>query len=94
MVTLGRHTHWSADDVFRRADFSIQCAFAHGTKVIRTHVDSFPPQDEISWPVVLSSRKVGLQGCDTSSGLFVTILIRSLVKVKTMDMPLYGPPIL
>ena len=43
--------NWSADDVYRRADFSLRCAYAHGTRAIRTHVDSRPPQDDISWPV-------------------------------------------
>jgi cytosine deaminase len=56
-VGLDRQKYWTADDVFKRADFSIQCAYAHGTKMIRTHIDSFPPQDEISWPVVCRLRE-------------------------------------
>ncbi len=43
--------NWSAEDVRRRADFSLRCAYAHGTQAIRTHLDSRPPQDDISWPV-------------------------------------------
>ncbi|MEM1428208.1 MAG: cytosine deaminase [Pseudomonadota bacterium] len=43
--------HWSAADVRQRADFSLRCAYAHGTRAIRTHLDSRPPQDDISWPV-------------------------------------------
>jgi cytosine deaminase len=32
-------------------DFALRCAFAHGTAAIRTHLDSAPPQHEISWAV-------------------------------------------
>ena len=32
-------------------DFALRCAYAHGTRAIRTHLDSIPPQDHISWPV-------------------------------------------
>ena len=32
-------------------DFALRCAYAHGTKAIRTHLDSVAPQETISWPV-------------------------------------------
>ncbi|MEM8788403.1 MAG: cytosine deaminase [Pseudomonadota bacterium] len=50
-VQKDRAAHWSAEDVRRRMDFSLRCAWAHGTRAIRTHLDSIPPQPEISWPV-------------------------------------------
>jgi len=35
--------NWSEDDLLRRASFALGCAWAHGTRVMRTHVDSgFP----------------------------------------------------
>lgn len=40
---------WSAEDLRARMDFSLRCAFAHGTRAIRTHLDSHAPQDVISW---------------------------------------------
>ncbi len=46
-----RRARWSARDVARRMDFSLRCAYAHGTKALRTHLDSGAPQEEISWPV-------------------------------------------
>jgi cytosine deaminase len=52
-----RSASWNPDDVRRRMEFSLQCAYAHGTKAIRTHIDSFPPQDGISWPVVTEMRR-------------------------------------
>ncbi|MGG7566546.1 cytosine deaminase [Rhodovulum sp. DZ06] len=50
-VGADRVAHWSAEDVRARADFALRCAFAHGTRALRTHLDSIPPQDGISWPV-------------------------------------------
>ena len=50
-VAEDRESRWSAEDVRRRMDFSLRCAWAHGTRAIRTHLDSIPPQDDISWPV-------------------------------------------
>ena len=46
-----RATRWNAADVSRRMDFSLRSAYAHGTKALRTHIDSVQPQEEISWPV-------------------------------------------
>jgi cytosine deaminase len=43
--------NWSADDVRRRFDFGLRCAYAHGTTAIRTHLDSPPEQSRISWAV-------------------------------------------
>ena len=53
LETVGRDraAHWTAEDVRRRMDFSLRCAYAHGTRAIRTHLDSVPPQDSISFPV-------------------------------------------
>lgn len=46
-----REAKWSAEDVRARMNFALESAYAHGTKAIRTHLDSIPPQDEISWAV-------------------------------------------
>lgn len=50
-VAADRSANWSAEDVRARMDFSLRCAYAHGTRAIRTHLDSISPQDDISWPV-------------------------------------------
>ncbi|MER8826962.1 cytosine deaminase [Mesorhizobium sp. M0938] len=52
-----RAARWSAEDVTRRMDFSLRCAYAHGTKALRTHLDSVAPQEEISWPVFETMRE-------------------------------------
>ncbi|ADZ69224.1 cytosine deaminase [Polymorphum gilvum] len=62
-----RAANWTAADVRRRMEFGLRCAHAHGTSLIRTHIDSLPPQDEISWPVFKEIRaewrgRIELQG--------------------------------
>jgi cytosine deaminase len=52
-----RAARWSAEDVARRMDFSLRCAYAHGTGAMRTHLDSVAPQEEISWPVFETIRE-------------------------------------
>lgn len=50
-VGADRAANWSADDVRARMEFSLKTAYAHGTKLIRTHLDSIPPQHGISFEV-------------------------------------------
>lgn len=62
-----RLTNWSAEDVRRRMEFGLRSAHAHGTAAIRTHLDSLPPQEDISWPVFDEMRadwagRIDLQG--------------------------------
>ncbi len=66
-VAADREANWSAEDVRRRMDFALRCAHAHGTRAIRTHLDSLPPQDAITWPVFRELReewagRIALQG--------------------------------
>ena len=55
-VRADREKNWSADDVRARMEFSLKTAYAHGTKLIRTHLDSLPPQPRISFPVFSEMR--------------------------------------
>lgn len=48
-VQTDRTGLWSKIDVGRRMDFALRSAYAHGTAAIRTHLDSIPPQHDISW---------------------------------------------
>lgn len=58
LTTVGadREANWTVDDVRIRMDFALRCAYAHGTRAIRTHIDSIAPQDSISWPVFAELR--------------------------------------
>lgn len=47
-----RTANWSAEDVAARIDFSLQCAYHHGSAAIRTHLDSIDKQIGISWGVI------------------------------------------
>lgn len=59
LTTVGadRAANWSARDVESRMEFALRCAYAHGTKAIRTHLDSIAPQETISWPVFEAMRE-------------------------------------
>lgn len=56
-VSEDRPARWSAEDLRRRMDFALRSAHAHGTAMIRTHLDSIPPQEAISWPVFQEVRR-------------------------------------
>ena len=43
--------YWNPDDLYRRMEFGLKCSYAHGTAMIRTHLDSFRPQAEVSFEV-------------------------------------------
>ena len=67
-VGRDRVARWNAADVERRMEFSLRCAYAHGTAALRTHLDSLSPQETISWPVFERMRerwtgKIALQAC-------------------------------
>ena len=66
-VKADRESNWSAADVAARAEFSLRCAYAHGTVALRTHLDSLGPQLHITWPVFRELRdrwagRIALQG--------------------------------
>jgi cytosine deaminase len=50
-VGADRPENWNAADLRRRMEFSLRTAHAQGTVMIRTHLDTLPPQDGISWPL-------------------------------------------
>src|SRR5258708_3567806 len=56
-VMADREANWSRDDVAKRMDFALRCAFAHGTGALRTHIDSYPKQTPISWPLFAEMRE-------------------------------------
>ncbi len=52
-----RMAFWNSTDVARRMDFGLRTAYAHGTRAIRTHLDSIFPQETISWDVFTETRE-------------------------------------
>jgi cytosine deaminase len=55
-VDEDRDANWSTADVRARMEFSLRTAYAHGTKLIRTHIDCVPPQFPASWPAFAEAR--------------------------------------
>jgi cytosine deaminase len=51
-----RAAFWTAEDIAARMEFGLRCAYAHGVGAIRTHLDSFGDQAEISWGVFRDMR--------------------------------------
>jgi cytosine deaminase len=49
--------NWSAGDLRHRAEFSLRCAWAHGTRVLRTHLDSGLPWGRTSHEVMAELRE-------------------------------------
>jgi cytosine deaminase len=56
-VTTDREARWSTRDVATRMDFSLRTAYAHGTQLIRTHLDALAPQHRISFDVFTEMRE-------------------------------------
>ncbi len=47
LETLGRDkANWTRADILRRAGFGLRCAWEHGTRLVRTHVDTWLPWGE------------------------------------------------
>ena len=56
-VMKDRAAHWRAQDVAARMEFALRCAYAQGTRAIRTHLDSLGEQARISFPVFAAARE-------------------------------------
>ena len=66
-VEADREAHWTTADVRARMEFALKSAYAHGTALIRTHIDSVAPQFPASWPAFVDAReawagRIDLQG--------------------------------
>ncbi len=49
LETLHKDTvNWTRPDILRRAGFALHCAWEHGTRAIRTHVDTWLPFGEVN----------------------------------------------
>ncbi|MEM8813152.1 MAG: cytosine deaminase [Pseudomonadota bacterium] len=55
-VRADRGENWSRRDLSARMDFALRSAYAHGTKAIRTHLDTYPGQIGITWPLFADIR--------------------------------------
>lgn len=58
---------WTDEDVYTRMSFALECAYAHGTRSLRTHIDSQKKRTQPSWRIFDQLRrewagKITLQG--------------------------------
>lgn len=56
-VAADREARWTRDDVRRRMEFALRCAWAHGTRAIRTHLDSHWSRADESWAAAVDRRE-------------------------------------
>jgi cytosine deaminase len=50
-IIADRETHWTPDDMRKRMDFGLRCAYAHGVRAMRTHLASQNDQIELRWEI-------------------------------------------
>jgi cytosine deaminase len=55
-ATGADRANWSEDDIRARFEFGLECAYAHGTVAMRTHIDSYWPHARIGWRVFREMR--------------------------------------
>lgn len=72
--------YWQPKDVYRRMEFGLKCSYAHGTQAIRTHIDSYGKQAEISLDVFQS-----LQSAWQDKIILQTVSLVSLDYYQTPD---------
>ncbi len=56
LAAIADRPNWTEDDLRRRMNFGLRCAFAHGVSAIRTHIDTYPETIERSWSVFCEMR--------------------------------------
>ncbi|NJO44523.1 MAG: cytosine deaminase [Oscillatoriales cyanobacterium RM2_1_1] len=44
-------TYWDSADLYQRMEFGLKCSYVHGTKALRTHLDSPERIGELNWDV-------------------------------------------
>ena len=59
LETLGRDkSNWTRADILRRAGFGLRCTWEHGTRIVRTHVDTWLPWGEENHAAMQELREV------------------------------------
>jgi cytosine deaminase len=59
MEALGADTaNWTRADIIKRAGFALHCAWEHGTRLIRTHVDTWLPEGEANHAALQELREI------------------------------------
>jgi cytosine deaminase len=64
---------WPIDDVRRRFEFALRCAYAHGVAAIRTHLDSGAAEAERHWEVFRQLREAWAGKIDLQATCLVPV---------------------
>lgn len=56
-AVIADYPNWSDEDLHQRMEFSLRCAYAHGTKALRTHFDAFDDMAERALTVLGALRE-------------------------------------
>lgn len=56
-IDADRMKYWRSEDLYRRMEFSLKSSYAHGTRALRTHLDSVEDQAETSFSVFRTLRQ-------------------------------------
>jgi len=56
-IDADREKYWCADDLRVRMDFALRCAYHHGTKALRTHLDTQANVQDVAWLVFSELRQ-------------------------------------
>jgi cytosine deaminase len=56
-VSADREARWDRADVRRRIEFGLRCAWAHGTRAIRTHLDSHWSRPDENWAAAAEAQE-------------------------------------
>ena len=57
LAAVADRPNWTAEDLHRRMDFGLRCAYAHGVSAIRSHIDTYDETLDRSWRVVREMRE-------------------------------------
>lgn len=74
-VRADKTGRWDGVDLPPRMNFSLKCAYAHGTRAIRTHLDYFgePSEARVSWDVFAQVREDWAERIDLQAAVLTGI---------------------
>lgn len=65
--------HWQTEDVYRRMEFGLKCSYAHGTRALRTHIDSAGVQATLSLEAFQQLRQIWSDRLDLQAVSLVSL---------------------
>ena len=57
LIQADEQKSWDAEDLYRRMEFGLKCAYAHGTRALRTHLDIVEGKEDLTLEVFQTLRQ-------------------------------------